>query len=242
MSTPDAAAAAAPQHVPLHELTHAHLGAVVSFKGSTGTLADLPVPSKVDGELAFSVAEQGKNFHTVLTGSLDATVEIAHDAPPSPYNEQANAGARTPEHIVWARELAEISDSIKAHEGEIDGLKARHAALSKNLMGYFELAGDTQVAFDNRLAYVGSRSFPVYLERPASEGGGKYTGADVVEALREIGRAGDIKPPSINPQTLGAILREYRDAEKAVPEPLAKLVELGEEYSVKVGAPGRKRR
>lgn len=241
MSTPDAAAAAAPQHVLLHKLTHEHVNAVVSFKGTTGTLIDLPAPTH-GGLLAVPIQQQGKPYVTMETGGPDDAVEIAHDAPPSPHDEQANVEAKTPEHLVHARELAEIEDAIAAHTGEIDGLKARHAELSKAIMSYFELAGDTQIAFDNRLAYLKSRTFPVYRDRPASEGGGKYSSDEVVEALREIGRAGDIKPPSINPQTLGAILREYRDAEKAVPEKLAKLVELGEEYSVKVGAPGRKRR
>lgn len=242
MSNPDAAAAADPQHVPLHALTHEHLGALVSFKGSTGVLTDLPVPAKVGNEFAFSIVEQGRDFHTVLTGSVDATVEIAQDAPPSPYDEQANAEAKMPEHLVWAREMAEISDSIDAHEGEIEGLKKRYAELSRKVMGYCELAGDSQIAFDNRLAYVKPRTFAVYRERPLSEGGGKYTSADVVAALREINRAGDIKPESVNYQTLGAILREYRDADEPVPAPLAKLVELGEEYSIAIGAPGRKRR
>jgi hypothetical protein len=242
MPTPDAAAAADPRHVPLHELTHEHLGAVLTFRDVTGTLADLPVPAKIGDGLAFSIVEQGRSFHTVLTGPPGETVEIAQEAPPSPHDEEANAEAKTPEHLAWAREMAEIHDAKIAHEGEIEGLNKRYGELEKKIMGYYELAGDTQLPFDGRLAYLKSRSFPVYRERPAEDGGGTYGAADVVDALRKIGRTGNIKPETVNPQTLGAILREYRDAEEAVPKELAKLVELGETYSVAIGPPGRKRR
>jgi hypothetical protein len=243
MSTPDAAAAAEPQHVPLHALTHEHVGAVITYQGVTGTITDKPIGSaRVAGNRVFPVQQPGKPFLTTLDGPADDLVEIVHAAPPSPYDEEANAEVRTPEHVVAARELAQITDSIAAHEGEIEGLKARKAELDAVLMKYFELAGDTQLAVDGRKVYLKPRTFPVYRERPADEGGGKYTSDDVVAALRTIGRDGDIKPPSINHQILGAILREYRDAEKPVPEALAAVVELGEEIKVAVGAPRRGRR
>lgn len=242
MPTPDAAAAAEPQHVPLRELTHEHVGAVLAYQGVTGTLADLPAPATVGDGLAFLLQELGKPFLTVATGPADSTAEIIHAAPPSPYDDEANAEVSVPEHIRAARELAAISDSITAHKGEIEGLEARKAELDKVLMKYFELAGDTRVYVDGRPVYQKPRSFPVYCDRPAEEGGGKYSSADVVAALREVGRAGDIKPPSVNPQTLGAILREYRDSEKPVPEALAKVVRLDEEIKIAVGAPRRGRR
>lgn len=241
MATPDAAAAAPTQHVPLHELTHEHVGAVVTFKDTTGVLVDLPARVELSSLLALPIREHGKPYTTVETGPPEATVEIAQAAPPSPYDDEANAELKTPDHIVWAREMAEISDTIDTHEGEIEGLKQRYAALEKKIMSYYELAGADQVAFDNRLAYLKSRTFPQYRERPASEGGGNYSAADAVRVLREIGREGDIKPETVNHQTLGAILREYRDADKPVPPELDAVVTLGEKYGVRIGAPGRKR-
>jgi hypothetical protein len=243
MPTPDAAAAAEPQHVPLHTLSHEHVGAAITFQNVTGELDHPPVPSKFDdGSLSFPVREPGKPFLTVLTGSPEDSVEIVHAAPPSPYDDEANAELQTPRHLVVARELAQISDSITVHKGEIEGLEARKAELDAELMKYFELAGDTQIAVDGRKVYLKPRTFPVYRERPAGDGGGKYGADDVVAALREIGRDADIKPPSVNHQTLGAILREYRDGEKPVPPALAAVVELGEEIKIAVGAPRRKRR
>jgi hypothetical protein len=240
--TPDAAAAAEPQHVPLHELAHEHVGAVLIYQGVTGTLTDLPVPADVGEGLAFPLQEPGKPFLTVATGPTDSTVEVVHAAPPSPYDDEANAEVSVPEHIRAGRELAAISDSIKAHKGEIEGLEARAAELDKILKKYFELAGDTKFYVDGRAVYLKPRSFAVYCDRPAEDGGGKYGSADVVAAFREVGRTGDIKPPSVNPQTLGAILREYRDAEKPVPEALARVVKLDEEIKIAVGAPRRARR
>jgi hypothetical protein len=243
MSTPDAAAAAEPQHVPLHELTHEHVGAVITYQGVTGHLKDTPVESKLaSGDLVIAVLEPGRPFLTTLGGPGGDLVEIVHAAPPSPYDDEANAADETPRHIVLARELAQISDSITAHKGEIDGLEARKAEIDAELMKYFEMAGDTQLSVDGRKVYLKPRTFPVYRERPAGDGGGKYTADDVVAALREIGRAADIKPPSVNHQTLGAILREYRDAEKPVPPALDAVVKLDEEIKIAVGAPRRGRR
>jgi len=243
MTTPDAAAAADPQHVPLHALMPAHIGAVITVRGITGTLDSEAVPNHVvPGNYVIALREEGKPFLTSVVGPGEEDVEIVYAAPPSPHDEQANTEVQTPRHIVVARELAQISDSITAHEGEIEGLKVCKADLDAEIMQYFELAGDTQLAVDGRKVYLKPRTFPVYRERPADEGGGKYTADDVVAALRAIGRNADIKPPSVNHQTLGAILREYRDAEKPVPEALDAVVELGEELKVAVGAPRRGRR
>lgn len=242
MSTPDAAAAAPTQHVPLHELTHEHVGAVVTFADTTGVLTDLPTPVELSDLLAVPIREHGKPYTTVETGAPEAAIEVVHAAPPSPYDDKANAEAKTPEHIVVAREMAEIQDSIDAKEGEVVGLKARYAELERKIMDYYELAGADQVAFDDRLAFLKSRTFPQYRERPASAGGGNYSAKDAVEVLRAIGREGDIKPETVNHQTLGAILREYRDSNKPVPPELEAIVTLGETYSVRIGAPGRRRR
>jgi hypothetical protein len=243
MPTPDEAAAAEPQRVLLHELAREHVGAVITFQGVTGELDAAPVPSTVgDGLLSLAIQEPGKPFLAAFTGQPDEPVEIVHAAPPSPYDDEANAEAQTPEHILIGRELAQINDAITAHEGEIEGLKKRKAELDAEIMKYFELAGDTALLVDGRRVYLKPRSFPQYKDRPESEGGGRYGSNDAVKVLRAIGRVGNIKPESVLPQTMGAILREYRDGEDPMPPELAAIVELGEEYSVKVGAPRSKRR
>lgn len=243
MPTPDEAAAAPAQHVPLHALTHEHVGAVITYQDVTGTLDDVPVPSKIiDGHLSFPVQQNGSPFLTMLNGPAEDSVEIVHAAPPSPHDDEGNAEAEVPEHIRVGRELAQIADAITAHEGEIEGLKARKAELDAKIMKYFELAGDDALLVDGRRVYLHPRSYAQYREKPESEGGGRYSSADAVAILRRIGRAGNIKPESVLPQTMGAILREYRDDEKPIPKELAEIVELAEEYSVRVGAPRRKRR
>jgi hypothetical protein len=242
LSTPDEAAAAQPQHVPLHELSHAHVGAVIAYQNVTGTLTEVPVQAEHGNGLAFPVQEPGKPFQTVLTGEAADAVEIVHGAPVSPYDDEANAEAETPEHVLVARELAQIDDAITAHEGGIEGLKARKAELDKKMMKYFELAGDTALLVDGRRVYLKPRSFAQYLEKPEAEGGGRYNSDDAVAVLRRIGRSGNIKPESVLPQTMGSILREYRDDDKPVPAELAAIVELAEEVKVAVGAPRRKRR
>lgn len=244
MPLPDEAAAAEPQRVPLHTLTHEHVGAVITLNGVTGTLDAEPVPAgqhHAEGQLGVPLQEDGKSFLTAINADADTPVEILFPAPPSPYDEEANVAAGIPEHLIWARELAEITDTITVHTGEIAGLKQRAEELGRKLMGYFELAGDKSLSFDGRKAHLQGRTFAEYNDRPASEGGGKYNNADVVEALRAVGRAGDIKPESVLPQTMGKILREYRDLNKPVPPELAKIIKLGEEIKVAVGPPPSRR-
>lgn len=133
------------------------------------------------------------------------------------------------------RELAAVTDQLKAREGELEDLKRRKRQLSQELMEVFELHGMDQMRVDGRKAYIHRPTFPKYREKPVTEGGGKYTAADAVEALKAIGRAAQVQPETVNYQTMGAILREYRDAEQPVPAALAKVVELGESAEVRVG-------
>lgn len=137
------------------------------------------------------------------------------------------------------RELALVTDMLKAREGEVKDLKERKRRLSDQLLGTFELHGVDQLKVDGRLAYVHSPSFPVYLDKPADQGGGRYTAKDAVAVLREIGRGAQVQPETVNHQTMGAILREYRDSKTALPEPLAKIVKLEETPEVRVRAPSK---
>jgi len=133
------------------------------------------------------------------------------------------------------RELAAVTDQLKAREGEVEDLKRRKRELSEQLLEVFELHGMDQLRVDGRKAYIHRPTFPLYHEKPVEEGGGRYTAADAVAALRAIGRGAQVQPETVNYQTMGAILREYRDAEQPVPEALAKIVELGEKPEVRVG-------
>jgi hypothetical protein len=139
--------------------------------------------------------------------------------------------------VTLIRELATVTDQLKGREGEVKDLKARKAELSAKIMETFELHGLDSIRVDGRNAYVHRPSFPKYKEKPVEEGGGKYTAQDAVEALRAIGRGAQVQPETVNHQTMGAILREFRDAEQPVPDELAKVVELVEGAEVRVGAP-----
>lgn len=133
------------------------------------------------------------------------------------------------------RELATVTDQLKAREGEVKDLKARKAELSEKLLETFELHGMDSIRVDGRNAYVYTGTFPLYREKPVEEGGGRYTAQDAVEALRAIGRGAQVQPETVNHMTMGAILREYRDQNLPIPEVLAKVVELGEKPEVRVG-------
>jgi hypothetical protein len=153
------------------------------------------------------------------------------DAQPEPAPEVA---ALNPDLV---RELASVTDMLKAREGEVKDLKERKRKLSEELLGTFELNGLDSVRVDGRLAYLHSPTYPVYLEKPADQGGGRYTAQDAVAVLRKIGRGAQVQPETVNHQTMGAILREYRDAKTALPEELAKIVRLEEAPEVRVRAP-----
>lgn len=133
------------------------------------------------------------------------------------------------------RELAVVTDQLKAHEGAVTDLKARKRQLSEEILEIFELHGLEDMRVDGRKAYIHRPTFPQYQDKPVAEGGGKYTAADAVEALKAIGRAAQVQPETVNYQTMGAILREFRDAEQPVPDALAKVVKLGEGAEIRVG-------
>jgi hypothetical protein len=169
---------------------------------------------------------------TTTPDEAAAAIEMP-DAQPEPAPEVA------PINTELVRELAMVTDQLKAREGEVAELKTRKRQLSEELLGTFELHGVDQLKVDGRLAYVHSPSYPVYLDKPADQGGGRYTAQDAVDVLREIGRGAQVQPETVNHQTMGAILREYRDAKTAIPEALAKIVKLEEKPEVRVRAPSK---
>lgn len=195
----------------------------------TGTVTSwLKLPS--DDRLHVTVREPGKTYNTAFTLAPDATFQLVVEAP------QPDVVGVDPR---LARELAQIQDAIKAHEGTLEELKERQDQITKLLLPQFQLAGSRRTEVDGRTVYISSRTFPRYLEKAPGE---KYTAADAVAALRAIGRAHQIQPETVNYQTLGAILREYRDRDEELPAALLGIVELDEDLSVRVGAPKTKRR
>jgi len=162
----------------------------------------------------------------------DEAAAVEHDAaqPSQPQAEQP-----TTINVALIRELATVTDQLKAHEGAVTDLKARKKQLSDEILEFFELHGLEDMRVDGRKAYIHRPTYPKYLDKPVEEGGGKYTAEDAVAALEAIGRGAQVKPRTVNYQTMGAILREYRDAEQPIPEPLAKVVELGEDAEIRVG-------
>jgi hypothetical protein len=161
----------------------------------------------------------------------DEAAAAEHDTvPPVPPAEQPAAI-----DVTLIRELAAVTDQLKAREGEVTDLKARKKQLSDEILEFFELHGLEDMRVDGRKAYVHRPTYPRYRDKPVEDGGGKYTAADAVEALRAIGRGAQVQPETVNYQTMGAILREFRDAGQPVPEALARVVELGEGAEVRVG-------
>lgn len=131
-------------------------------------------------------------------------------------------------------ELAWVSDRLKALSAEERELKERKRQVGAKLLEYFEANDLTAIVQDGRNVYTHNATYPSYRQRPAEEGGGRYTSDDVVEVFRALGREDQIKPETVNHQTLGAVLREYGDA---VPAELSEIVELQVSQEVRIGAP-----
>jgi hypothetical protein len=165
----------------------------------------------------------------------EAAASIATDEPAPSQPDSPEAPASIDTKLV--RELALVTDQLKAREGEVAELKARKRELSEQLLGTFELHGMDQMRVAGRLAYVHRPSYARYLDKPADQGGGRYTPQDAVAVLRQIGRGAQVQPETVNHQTMGAILREYRDSKQPLPEALARIVELDEKPEVRIGAP-----
>lgn len=240
MTSPDAAAAATvdPHPVQANALMHEkHIGASVEARDTAGILKDFAV---TDHGVSLSIQQEGRPYVSAVTVNPDEPVRVVEEAPPSPYDEHANA--EVPEHVVYAREMAQISDELKLRKGEVEGLEDRYKTLSDKLMAYYETVGDRKLPFDGRSANLRIDTFAQYKDKPADEGGGRYTNAEVVEVLRKIGREGDIMPESVLPSVLAAILREYRDSETPVPPELDAVVKLGERYRVTITKPSPGRR
>ncbi len=139
------------------------------------------------------------------------------------------------------RELATVSDQIKAHEGTAKDLKSRRSQIVADLLELWERDDVRSAEVGGRKAFIHPRTFPVLRERPAEQGGGRYTNADVVAVLNRIGRGAAVSPPTVNHQTLGAILREYEESDTGMPPELAEVVELGSVSDIRVGPPRKNR-
>lgn len=239
MSTPDAAAAAldpAP-NLEAKKITSDLLGGRVIVNGTTGILNAAAVTKT--GDVALSIRQDGRPFDSVETVDPYEWITYLGGQAPSPYDDDANVDV--PEHVRAAREMAEISDTIAIHKAELEALNARYGELAKKIMAYYEMAGDRKLPFDGRSANLRENTFPLYRDRPSTEGGGKYTSKDVVAVFRAIGREGDITPESVNAKTLGSILREYRDNNKPVPPELDAVVELGTNPTITITKPTGRR-
>jgi hypothetical protein len=208
----------------------AMVGATVDLlNGTTGVVTSwvrLPVTDMIH----LTIRESGKTFNTAFTLYPHDTFRLIAEAP------KPDVVGIDPE---LARELARVQDAIRAREGEVADLKAREKQLSTLLLPQFQRSGSRTTEIDGRSVYIHAATYPKYLEKAPGE---KYTAADAVAALRAIGRAHQIQPETVNYQTLGAILREYRDRDEDLPAVLAGIVELGENPSVRVGAPKVRRR
>lgn len=155
----------------------------------------------------------------------------------TPTAEPVTAEPQVSRETLLGREMAMISDRLKAHDGEIKDLKSRYGQLQEEMLEIWEMNGTRYRDVDGRRVYTHTNRFPKYKEKPAEQGGGKYTAADAVAALKTIGRGAQVTPETVNWQTMRSILLELRKDEQAVPPELAEIVELGEALEIRVGAP-----
>lgn len=238
MTTPDALAAFDPD-APIVDPNSRVVGeadpdsmigaTVVTPYGATGVVTGwvrLPVTHMVH----VTIRESGRAFDTANAFQSDSVFQLITPAP------KPDVVGIDPE---LARELARVQDAIKAREGEVADLKAREKQLSDLLLPQFQRSGGRTTEVDGRSVYVHAATYARYLEKAPGE---RYTAADAVAVLRSLGRAHQVQPETVNYQTLGAILREYRDRDEELPAALADIVELGEKPSVRVGAPKVRRR
>jgi hypothetical protein len=162
----------------------------------------------------------------------DEAAAAEHPAAPL-VTEQPQVSRET----LLGREMAMISDQLKARDGEVKDLKSRYAQLQEQMLEIWEMNGTRYRDVDGRRVYTHTNRFPLYKEKPPEKGGGKYAAADAVAALKTIGRGAQVTPETVNWQTMRSILLELRKDEQPVPPELAEIVELGEALEIRVGAP-----
>ena len=243
MTTPDEAAAT-PLGLAMTDdllqaiaLTDKHIGELIAVGEVIGVLLTLPRRIERPGQedlVMLTIQQAGQTLATSLTHEASTVVTLLPHDDEDPADEIP--AALDPGKV---RELADIEDRLRIAEGSVTELKARREALSKELMGTFEILGYDEVVIDGRKVYLREDTYPNYRER---EDGTKFTAADAVEVLRTIGRGVQVSPETVNYQTMGSILREYRDAEQPVPPELDAVVKLDSKYSIRVGPPRKKRR
>jgi hypothetical protein len=234
--TESSATAVAPATVfTLHDLTEEHIGAEIVttsalgyVKGELIELDRSPNNSKVTAY----IRQLAMAFNTAVLSSCTAPRPCKVLTPAPELIEPIDLDA--------IRELASITDRLKALDGEQKDLKARKLVLSDKLVEDFARNTVRTVNVNDRTAYVHTKTFPDYQDRPAEEGGGKYAAEDVIPVLRTLNRAHQITPETVNWMTMGAILREYRDLNEPVPAELARLVVLDSDMEIRVRAPGSK--
>lgn len=219
----------------VYDLVPADIGRTVEISSLLGPvqgeLTDL-VRSGDDTKVTVYVRQKGTAFNTAFLSDETSprACRLIETSPPPV----------TPIDLDLLKELASISDRLKALPGEEKDLKARRKELSEMLVEQFAENDVRTINVNGRTAYVHTTTSPKFLERPAGEGGGKYASEDALAAFREIGRDSQITPATVNWMTLGSVLREYRDDNEPLPTPLAKIVTLDENLEIRVRAPRSK--
>lgn len=229
--SPDAAAAAEHADPRVRELTEAHEGMTIEVLDPEGP--------PISGEVAFSEHDIPMGVMNIALRDLDAKSDfLTHllvplDTPFRMLSGPAEPLIR-PVDTGLVRELTAVCDELKATEGKVKDLKRRKKEISDKLVEDYIANGLKSQNVGGRTSYLHTSTYAEYNERPAEEGGGKYTDADLIPVLHAIGRSELIKPQSVHSQTLASLLREFREAEKPLPKPLAKIVRLTGNPEVRV--------
>lgn len=240
MTTPDEMAAREIADYPVvADLGEDHMGAIVQVGDSVGELRFVQQLS--DGLYFLSLRTLFGPDPQALQVPADTEIRLVRSAPPPEFGAVDTA---------LLRELASVSDQIKAKEGEVEGLKEHRRRLQEKVLDEFALNGVNKLTVDGRPIYTREERHARLLERPIEEGGGRYEYRDFVPVLRQLGFEGSITPENVHHKTLTAVLRELleqaaeaaendTDEPPALPPELAHMVELVSEIKVVVGAPRR---
>ncbi|MBP8953567.1 MAG: hypothetical protein KBI47_14330 [Armatimonadetes bacterium] len=117
------------------------------------------------------------------------------------------------------RRFMELKDKISALEADLDELNKERGALEEQIIDEWLDAGCNSVELDGRKTYL---RVDTYASTPQ--------GMDAVAALLTGGPYADIVKPSVNKQTLSALVRELDE----LPPEWEGVIEVGKRSSLRV--------
>lgn len=133
--------------------------------------------------------------------------------------------------MALVRRYRELREAADVAEAEKKAYKEEADKLEQQLVEMYSDAGLQNLSVDGKTVYLHRSTFAQRLPGVDAE--------MVEEALREAG-AGDLIKTTVNANTLGAYVREFDEREEPLPEPIAKVLQLGERFSIRINAQAKK--